>query len=102
MTTKKLNLYKTGTFISLAAILCFSVKLSYAEEELNVIRMETKQDFQDFKNGKQKSKPQESPEEAKSAELPAATRSPVAAPVAAKSGVGTIFRDCAECPEMLV
>lgn len=118
---KRDHLYRAGKFLSLAAILCFPVKFVLAQNEFGTHRKKTMEEFQDFKDGKSSTKVtvesvEASPDEAPAA-VPVATPVvapvaapvatpvvvPVAAPVAAKgNGAGTIFRDCPDCPEMVV
>lgn len=114
---KRDHLYKAGMFLSLATILLFPAKFAQAQDEFGVHRKKTMEEFQDFKDGRRSAKghkeldeatsdgtaPDEAPAAAPVAPPVAPVVAPVAAPVAAKSkGAGTTFRDCPDCPEMVV
>ena len=111
--TKRDHLFKVGKFLSLAAILCFPVKFVLAQDEFGTHRKKTLEEFQDFKDGKSSNKVTVESVEATSDEAPAVAPAappvvapviaPAVVPVAAKGkGAGTIFRDCPDCPEMVV
>lgn len=119
---KAAHLYKIGQFLSLAALLCIPVKA--VAGEFDASRAQNWKEFDETMNGKPA---QANPDEDKPVveEKPAAktkppveakpvveaqpkpvfesrpAAAPVAAPVAAKSK-GETFRDCPECPEMVV
>ncbi len=116
---KRDHLYKAGKFLSLAAILLFPAQYVLAQDEFGAHRKKTLEEFQDFKDGRRSAKAQKELDEATPDEAPAvapaappvvapvaAPAAPVvapAAPVAAKAkSAGTIFRDCPDCPEMVV
>lgn len=120
---KAAHLYKLGQFISLAALLCVPMKTIAGEFDAS--RAQNWKEFDETMNGKPE---QARPDEAKPAveDKPAAkpkpkpvvetkpveiqpkpvveappAAAPVAAPAAAKNK-GETFRDCPECPEMVV
>jgi formylglycine-generating enzyme required for sulfatase activity len=122
---KRDHLYRAGKFLSLAAVLCFPVKFVLAQDEFGTHRKKTMEEFQDFKDGRRSAKAQEELDEATPAEAPVVAPAappvapvaapvpvaPVAVPVAAPAAVpvaakaksaGTTFRDCPDCPEMVV